>query len=258
MKKTFLTIALITMLLGPVMSAGAIDSGSKSAWLSAKQATKSAEVTHKQAKLDYASDKTPENQQAVVDTGKELLQKALNEVEEWLLWKNTEAQEDYRVPDSIKSTIQSDVEKNLTKIDGFREEVNDVSNQLELGVVFLKMIGGYLELLVDVARNTGAMWVHIGNTLLDEARDYEAKLRDAADKIDDNSAIIAKLDLAKQELNTAQSNVDSAEASYKLVKSPGQPLLKFGEGNNYLRNAKLNLLNAQGQLAQAFALINAK
>ena len=251
-------MAVIAMLLAPVISATAIESGSRQAWLNAKQATKNALSTHNQAKLDYASDRTPENQEEVVETGKTYLQEVLDETEQWLLWKNTDAEDDFRVPESIKNSIESDVEKNIGKINDFREEVDGVDNQLELGIVFLKMIGAYLELLADVARNTGAMWVSIGNNLLDDAEDYEARLREAANGISDNSQIISKLDMAKQELSTAQSNVDSAEGVYKLVKIPGQPLIKFAEGNNYLRAARLNLLSAQGQLFQAFTLINSK
>ena len=171
MKKIFLITAVAAMLFTQATAVLAIESGSKQAWLSAKQATKTADAAHRQAKLDYATNKTPENEQKVIDTGKTLLQNGLNEVEEWLLWKNTEAEEDSRVPDSIKNAIASDVEKNLAKIENFRTEVDGVTSQFQLGVVFLKMIGAYLELLTDVARNTGAMWVNIGNNLLDEARD---------------------------------------------------------------------------------------
>jgi len=258
MKKTFLTIAVITMLLGPVMAVGAIESGSKSAWLGAKEASKTAKTVYNQTQLNYATDKTPENQQKIVNTGKIYLQAALDEVEAWLLWKNTEAQNDPRATDAIKNSIASDVEKNLSKINNFRQEVSEVTTQVELGVETLKLIGGYLELLTDVARNVGALWVQIGNTLLNQASDSEAKLREAAIKLNDNADIIAKLDQAKQELSTAQTNVNSAEATYKQVKNPGQPLIKFGEGNNYLRSAKANLLNAQQQMFQAFSLISAK
>jgi len=258
MKKTFFTIAVIAMILGPVITVSAIESGSKSAWLSAKEASKTAKIVYNQAQLDYTTNKTPENQKAVIDTGKEFLQKALNEVEEWLLWKNTEAQNDPRATDAIRSSIASDVEKNLSKINNYRQEVNEVTTQIELGVETLKLIGGYLELLTDVARNVGALWVQIGNNLLSQASDSEAKLREAAMKLNDNADIIAKLDQAKQELSTAKTNVNSADAVYKQVKLPGQPLIKFGEGNSYLTSARSNLLSAQQQMYQAFLLISAK
>jgi len=46
-----------------------------------------------------------------------------------------------------------------------------------LGIVYLKMVGKYLELLSDVARDSGKILVYRGNTYFETVEDYESKLR---------------------------------------------------------------------------------
>ncbi len=253
--KKILLVLLITMLLLPGISQAATSNQLKQDWLNAIKIRMAAEADHKEAKLDYATDKSDENEQAVIDTGKEVLEAALDEAEAWLGWKKLEAQENPNVPDTIQTNIETDVKTNLAKIDTLRTDVKNIDSQLNLGTTFLKMIKSYLELLTDVARNSGSMWVSIGNDLIETAKTYEQKIRAAAEKLPDSDEIINKLNVAKTELQTAQDKVDFAESSYKQVKLPGTPLIKFSEGNNYLRQAKTNLLNAQQQLEHAFNLI---
>lgn len=242
---------MLFLLLVQMFSVSALTSSeAKQEWLDAKEYSLDVQEEHRDAKLDYAVNKTDENQQLVIDTGKIVLHAALDEAEAWLVWKNLEAEEDSRVPDEIKESIQEAVDTNIAKIDALRDDVDGIETQLELGLVFLKMIGEYFELLADVARNTGYMWVHIGNTLLDTTEEYEAKLRDAAG---DNEDVLELLDQAASELETARENVEDANGAYGEVVLPGTPLLKFSEGNTYLRAAKLNLVAAQGYLAQAYA-----
>ena len=133
--------------------------------------------------------------------------------------------------------------------------VDSVENRLELGLVFLKMVGKYLELLADVARNTGFVWVHIANTYADTVEDYEAQLREAAQSITENEGIIEKLDEALNDLESARENIDNAEEEYQQVIIPGTPILKFSNGNQFLRIAKNDLISAQANLKQAFRLL---
>jgi hypothetical protein len=256
MKKTWLVVAVIASLLFQAGAASAATAGeAKQSWLAAGKIRITADTTYRQAQLDYAADKTPENEQKVVDTAKTVLGAALDEAEAWLNWKKAESEEDTAVPESIRQNIANDVAKNLAKINGLREEVSGIETRLEAGTVFLKMLGAYVELLVDVARNTGAAWAYVGNQRVQLAADYEAKLRETAEKLNDNAEIIAKLDIAKAEISVAKSKIKTAEAAYKKVVLPGTPLIKFSEGNNYLRQARENLINAQLQLARAFDLI---
>jgi len=219
------------------------------------KANKELQEVHRDAKLAFAEDKSPENEETVIDTGKDVLNGALDESEAWLLWKDLEAQDNPDVPDDIKDRISDDVAANLDKIDELREEVDDVSNRFELGVVFLRMIGKYFELLSDVSRNSGMMWVHIGNVRADKIEDFSSKLRETAEDMDDNEEILEKLDMADEELEIARRNIDNAEDTYAQVKIPGTPLIKFGEGNQYLRAAKLNLVGAHKHLNQAYRAI---
>jgi hypothetical protein len=255
MKKSWIVIAVIASLLFQVGSVSALTSGeAKQTWLSAMQTRITADATYKQAQLDYAANKTPENDKKVIDTAKEVLGAALDEAAAWLKWKNEEAKES-DAPSELKVNIGKDVEKNLAKIDGLKNEVVAIKTRGEVVVVFLKMVGSYVELLTDVARNTGAVWVYMGNQIADKTADFEIKLRTTANGLVDNTAILAKLDIAKSEIDLARTQINAANTSYKLVVLPGTPLIKFAEGNSYLRQAKVNLSAATGQLQEAFNLI---
>ena len=120
--------------------------------------------------MDYKKDKTPENDQRVIDAAKTVLNDALDEAEAWLKWKQLEADDNIDVPEGIKNNVDSDVEANLAKIDGFRADVAGIENRLQVIGVFLKIVGGYTGLLTDVARNSGAMWVYIGEQLAKKSR----------------------------------------------------------------------------------------
>lgn len=255
-KRTGIVFILIVLLLMKSIAVSALtESDAKQDWRDAKQVSHDKQQIHRDAKIVFAGDKSEENRQAVVDTGKETLHAALDEAEAWLIWKDIEANENPDLPDDLKETISEDVQTNLDKIDELRTDVNGVDNQLELGLVFLKMIGSYHELLTDVARDWGKILVHLGNTRLDTAEDYESKLRAEAENMENNADIMDKLDLARNDLDETRSNVDKAESSYDQVVLPGTPLIKFAEGNNYMRTARTNLLSALSNLNQAYNMM---
>lgn len=251
------SLMLILILMQPLALAASSTSEAKQDWLDAKQESLKAQETHRKAKVTWAADQTPENNQIVIDTGKEALHAALNEVEAWLLWKDLEAKENSDIPDELKQSISADVDNNLQKIDELRGDVDAVENRIQLGLVSLKMVGKYLELLTDVARNSGNMWVHIADTKADTVEHFESILREAGEDMDDNDEIIEKLDMAKAELQSARDNIDRAEAEYEQVVLPGTPLIKFSNGNNYLRIARGNLISSHGHLNQAYTMIRA-
>lgn len=256
MKKILTAIFVLAVLLFSVFSVSALTSSeAKQAWFDAREASREAQEDHREAKVDYAADPSPENEQALIDAGKIVLNAALDEAEAWLVWKNLEVGENPEIPDDLKENIQEDVETNLAKIDELRADVDGIDTRLELGLVFLKMVGKYTELLADVARNTGMVWVHIGNTYADDIEAYEADLRESAESMEDNEAVIEKLDMASDELENARENIDDAEETYGQVVIPGTPLIKFAEGNNYLRNARGNLILAHSYLEQAYRLM---
>ena len=255
-RKTIIAFFFIGLLLMQVTAVSALTaSEARQEWKDAKQASLSEQEIHRDAKLVFAGDKSEENRQAVVDTGKDVLHAALDEAETWLVWKDLEAAENTELPDDLKDTIHTDVETNLAKIDELRTDVDGISNQLELGLVTLKMVGKYIELLTDVARDTGMTLIYRANVQLDTAEDFEAKLRAQAEELDNNDAVIAKLDMAKDDLEEARSNVDKAESSYEQVVLPGTPMIKFSEGNNYLRVARTNLLSSISNLRQAYNMM---
>ncbi|UCD03485.1 MAG: hypothetical protein JSW73_03035 [Candidatus Woesearchaeota archaeon] len=256
MKKIVIGLLLVSVILLNTFAVLAISSSeAKMLWEQAKLVTQEKRGSYREAKIDFATNQDYEHRQEVVRTGKELLHASLDEAEAWLIWKEAEVNESIRVPESLKKAIRSDVDKNLAKVEEFREDVDAVTNQLELGVVFVKMVGGYLELVTDVARNSGKMWVHIGNELIDTGEDYESKLRVVAETVEDNKDIIAALDEAKEDLAEAQENVNKAEDTYGNVVLPGTPLINFAKGNDYIRTAKTNLISAHANLERAYAML---
>lgn len=256
MNKKLITIFIIGLiLLQPLTAYALTSSDAKQDWYDAKKASREAQEAHREAKIDWVADKTEENNQQVIETGKQALHAALDEAETWLIWRNLEVEENPEIPTELKENIQEDIDTNLAKIDELREDVDGVETRLELGLVFLKMIGKYLELIADVARNTGYLWVFIANTYADTVEEYEVKLREAADGISNNEEIMEKLNSALNDLEKARENIDNAEEEYNQIVIPGSPILKFANGNQYLRIAKNDLISAQASLKQAYRLM---
>ena len=258
MKKSHIVLFLVLLILVQSTLVFALTEGeARQAWIDAKQTSRELQQIHRDAKVDYAVDRTPENDALVVSTGKDVLIAALDEAQAWLEWKQIQASESTEISEELKAVIEADIQSNLAKISDLRTDVDGIDSQLELGLVFLKMIGKYVELLTDVARDWGKILVELGNAHLSTSEAYELKLREAAQGIDDNAEIIAALDSAKNSLVEARSNVSKAEASYELVVLPGTPLIKFAEGNDYMRTARSNLLSAVASMNRAYALIYA-
>jgi hypothetical protein len=254
--RIFTGLLVLCLLVPAVHALTAADA--KQDWLEAKQASLDAQVAHKEAKIDWAADKTDENNQRVIDTGKDSLHAALDEVEAWLVWKQLEVEENPSIPADLRTSIGDDVDANLAKIDGLRDDVDAIETRLDLGITFLRMVGEYLELLTDVARDSGFVWVHVAQTYADTADGYEEKLRSAAEGMPDNAAIIEKLDRARDDIDGAYENIENARDEYEQVVLPGKPLLRFSNGNNYLRIARGDLLSAHGSMNQAYALMVAQ
>jgi hypothetical protein len=256
MKKQLITILLIGLiLLQPIQVLALTSSEAKQDWYDAKQASRDAQQEYRDVKIAWATNKSEENNQKVIDTGKNVLHRALDEAEAWLIWRNLEVEENPMIPEDLKQTIQDDVESNLAKIDELHVDVDEVENRLELGLVFLKMVGKYFELLTDVARNTGFVWVDIVSSYADTVEDYESKIRESAQSIENNEAILEKLDKALDDLQSARTNIDNALEEYDQVVIPGNPILKFSSGNQYLRIARNDLIAAQGSLREAYRLL---
>jgi hypothetical protein len=227
----------------------------KQVWLDAKQTTLDKQQAHNYAKIDWAANKSTENNQKVVDTGKDSLNAALDEVDAWLVYADMSSQENPEISDTLKQTISTDVSTNRDKIVALRADVAGVSNQVELGLVWLKMVGKYFELLSDVARDTGYAWVETGNKYSDKLEDYEIKIRTEAGNAGLDGEITTNLDLAHADIVEARSNLAKAKTSYDQVRLPGTPLVKFNEGNSYLRVAQANLVSSYTYLVTAYNLM---
>jgi len=248
MKKIFVFLILGLLIAMPIVAAASV-AEARLDWLESKEESIEARQEHREAKLKYQGNKTDENEQAVVDTGKESLHAALNEAEAWLEWKDVAAEENPWISDDLKEEIQNDVDINLEKIDELREDVDAIDTKGELFVVWLNMVGKYGELLTDVARNNGKAWVEMAEERIERMEEYEAKLREAAG---DDEDILDDLDEVLDELEKAEKNLGYAEVEYGSVTVGHNPIVNFHEGNQRMRSVRLNLQNAHVNLRQAF------
>ena len=144
MKKIIATLVLVTSMATNALPALAESQNElRQTWLNAKKIRLEADAAYRQAQLDYKKDKTLENDQRVIDAAKTVLNDALDEAEAWLKWKQLEADDNIDVPEGIKNNVDSDVEANLAKIDGFRADFAGIENRLQVIGVFIKIVGGY-------------------------------------------------------------------------------------------------------------------
>jgi hypothetical protein len=255
MKKILIIVLLGVFCLQTSNALAISDSSAKQDWLAGMKARVAKEEIHLTAKNTYKDDSSEENNQEVIKTGRELLAAVLDEVDYWLIWQKVKAENNSQVSSELQRKILDDVEKNQLKVEGLQKEVSEIDNRIELGVVFIKMIGSYLDLLTDVARNSGLAWVEVGYRLISVGVDYENKLREATEDIEDSAGIISKLDEAKTKLSEALEHVKVANGYYEKVKVPGQPLKNFTNGNVEIRNARNSLLSANQLLIESFKLI---
>jgi len=230
-----------TAILIFLVLAGTVLADAKADWMDARQASQEAQSSYHAARADYAKDSSAENEQAHIDAGKYALNAALAEAEAWLIWRKVDVEDNEEIPSQLQESILDDVDINLDKIQALRAEVDSVDTRFDMGIVFLRMVGKYFELVTDVARNSGLVWSHIATTYADRLEGY-------IDVMDDSAA----LDSARTELQNARDNIQRAEEAYGEVRLPGTPLIKFAEGNRYLRAAKANMLASHKYLNQAY------
>ena len=121
-KRALTITVVILLLLQPFTVFALTSSEAKQNWYDAKNASRNAQQSYREARLAYAANKTDENNQKVIETGKDTLYAALDEAQTWLIYVQTELDENPEVPEDLKTTIKGDISTNLGKIDGLRAE----------------------------------------------------------------------------------------------------------------------------------------
>ena len=261
MNKKILSFVLIFLLILQIITISAISSGqAKQNWVNSKQTTLNAQESYRNAHARYVGSPNEQNLQLKLSATKNTLNSVLDEVEAWLIWKEEEANENIdNVPEELINQIKTDIQINKAKIESLRVEVNAISSEPEANLVLLKMVLKYTELLTDVARNTGKLVVFRANEIIETTEKYEQSLRSEAQNFQNNVEkffFISKLNLAKASIAEAKQNVNKAEQSYELVIIGAKPLVKFHEGNQYLRTARANMISANQELKNALELMS--
>lgn len=226
----------------------------KAAWQAAKD-TRIVDIgAYRDAQMSYAKSKSSADELTLVTATQAALNAILDEANAWLEWKGTEADES-QVSADLKATVKADVAKNEAKVQALRGDVGVANTRAKTAAAFLKMVGSYVDLQVDVARDIGLVWTDEAKARLAKLEDYESKLRAAAAGTANETAIVAALDQAKGDIDSASAKIDAAAAAYKAVVTPGTPFAKFAEGNADMREARKDMLDAADELQQALRLL---
>lgn len=255
-KRVSIAFLLIFLLIFQITAVSALSaSRAKEKWQEAKQETESLKNIHNEAKAKWAGTKSDENVQGYIDTGKDFLNAALDEVDAWLIWKQKEVDEDKEVPAELRNQIKSDIDENRAKVREQREIVGSANTIGGLNLVAFGMVLKYLELLTDVARDSGKILVFKSNQYIDAISQYEQTLRAEAENMENNEEVLSHLDSSKADIEEARSNTAKADIAYAQVVAGGTPIVKFNEGNQYLKTARANMISANNHLRLALRLM---
>ena len=211
----------------------------KQKWIDAAAYHEKTKIEWQEAQKLVAESNTPENTQNVIDKAKISLNAGLDSAIAFFEFhKEKAASAD--ISDSLKNTIRSDLDENIAVAQGLKTDVNNIKTRLEVGLVSLKIFDKYLDLLVDVMRNSGLVFAEKSNDRYDRLIKIKGIVESKipADKKSEYQDLLNKVD---NNLNEAKNNIDSAEAKYKTITQKQGAGVAFGEGNNLIRQVHQNM-----------------
>lgn len=232
MKKLLTLLILIALFSGVVYA----DLGSsKQKWLDAKAYHEQTKIEWREAQKLVTANNTPENVQNVIAKAKISLNAGLDAAIAFFEF-HKEKLEAEDISDSLKSIIRSDLNKNIGVAEGLKLEVDAIDSRLEVGLVSLKIFDKYLNLLVDVMRDTGLAYVEKSNNKYDRLSEMKIKLES---KIPESrkAEFESALNGIENHLKEAKLNIDNAEAQYRSITQKQGSGIAFAEGNRLLLEA---------------------
>jgi len=232
MNKLLVLLVLIAM-FSSVVYADLNDAKQK--WLDAKAYHEQTKIEWREAQQLVTANNTPENVQNVIAKAKISLNAGLDAAIAFFEF-HKEKLEAEDISDSLKSTIRSDLDKNIGIAEGLKLDVDAIDSRLEVGLVSLKIFDKYLNLLVDVMRDTGLAYIEKSNDRYDRLSEMRTKLES---KIPESrkAEFENALNDIDSHLREAKTNLDNAEAKYKSIIQKQGSGIAFAEGNKLLLEA---------------------
>ena len=232
MNKLLVLLVLIAM-FSSVVYADLNDAKQK--WLDAKAYHEQTKIEWREAQQLVTANNTPENVQNVIAKAKISLNAGLDAAIAFFEF-HKEKLEAEDISDSLKSTIRSDLDKNIGIAEGLKLDVDAIDSRLEVGLVSLKIFDKYLNLLVDVMRDTGLAYIEKSNERYDRLSEMRTKLES---KIPESrkAEFENALNDIDSHLREAKTNLDNAEAKYKSIIQKQGSGIAFAEGNKLLLEA---------------------
>ena len=232
MKRLLILLILIAM-FSSVAYADLSDAKQK--WLDAKAYHEQTKIEWREAQQLVNLNNTPENVQNVIAKAKVSLNAGLDAAIAFFEF-HKEKLEAEDISDSLKSTIRSDIDKNIGVAEGLKLEVDAIDSRLEVGIVSLKIFDKYLNLLVDIMRDTGLAYIEKSNGRYDRLSEMRTKLES---KIPESrkAEFESALNDIDNHLKEAKANIDNAEAKYKSIIQKQGSGIAFAEGNKLLLEA---------------------
>ena len=232
MNKLLVLLVLIAM-FSSVVYADLNDAKQK--WLDAKAYHEQTKIEWREAQQLVTANNTPENVQNVIAKAKISLNAGLDAAIAFFEF-HKEKLEAEDISDSLKSTIRSDLDKNIGIAEGLKLDVDAIDSRLEVGLVSLKIFDKYLNLLVDVMRDTGLAYIEKSNDRYDRLSEMRTKLES---KIPESrkAEFESALNDIDSHLREAKTNLDNAEAKYKSIIQKQGSGIAFAEGNKLLLEA---------------------
>lgn len=211
----------------------------KQEWIDAKAVHKEARDVWKEAQVLVNSVNTPENVRNVIDKAKISLNAGLDEAIAYFEFQKDKLL-DSDISDDLKVVIQADIDNNLGIANDLKNDVAGITTRLQIGIVTLKIVDKYLDLLVDIMRDTGLVFVEKGNNRHDKLDNFRDRIESniPADSKSDYQELLDKIE---NNMNEAKSNINSAEAKYKSITQKQGSGVAFREGNNLMRQSNQNM-----------------
>ena len=248
MKKLFL-IAVVLLLFSSFAFADLESARLK--WLEAKETHLGLQQEWRQAQLLVAANNTQENIENVIEKAKAALNAGLDEAIAFFEF-HKEKLTSADVSDELKATIESDLNKNIDVAEGLKDDVNAITTRAEVGVVSLKIIDAYLNLLVDVMRDTGLVFVEKANLRVEKLEEFRDTLQEKVDiapedKKEDLDKLMESLNV---HIDEAKSAIDSAEEAYNSITKKEGSRIAFEKGNTLIRQSRSHMVLAFQDIRQ--------
>jgi len=234
---------IVILLFSAVVFASVEDARLK--WLDAKEKSLELRQEWQEAQRLVAANNTPENTANVIEKAKASLNSGLDEAVAFFEFhKEKLTNED--ISSDLKSTIESDINKNIDIANGLKNDVDAIKTRAEVGIVSLNIIDAYLNLLVDIMRDSGLVYVEKANLRVGKLEEWRDKLNEkiALAPEDKKAELNRLMDDLNKNLDYAKQEINDAETKYRSITKKEGSGIAFAEGNTLIMKSRSHMVLA--------------